>query len=76
MKKKIKQWIKRIGLGLLALIFLCIIVGIIYEQVGRVQANKSIKHLKGSFIDVGGHKLYFESLKKVSSKGSKNYMLP
>jgi pimeloyl-ACP methyl ester carboxylesterase len=57
---KIRKWAKRIGLGILTLIILSIITGIIYEQIGRYNANKYIETRFGEMVDVGGHSLYYE----------------
>ncbi len=54
-----KKWLKRIGIGLLFLIILVLIAGVIYEQIGRHNAKKHETSRSGSFVDVGGHKLYY-----------------
>ncbi len=58
---KIKKALKRIGQGILALIIIALLSGFIYEQIGRKKAEKNYNEFKkyGSFIDVGGHKLYY-----------------
>jgi pimeloyl-ACP methyl ester carboxylesterase len=57
----LKKWLKRIGKILLLLIVVAIIIGIIYEQVSRQKNKKYEESRTGSFVDVGGHKLYYYS---------------
>ena len=55
---KILKWIKKIVFGLICLIVLAIVVGLIYEQTLRSNAEKKYKYT-GEFVDVGGHKLHY-----------------
>lgn len=57
---KIKKWVKRIGIGFLSLIVLLLLAGVIYEQISRYNARKIEAERKGSLVDVGEHKLYYE----------------
>jgi pimeloyl-ACP methyl ester carboxylesterase len=54
---KIFKWIKRILLGVLILVISLLTVGLIFEQISRLNAEKLIPH--GEFVDVGGHKLHY-----------------
>ena len=56
--KKVIKWVKRIILGLLALIFLLLIVGFIFEHVARTIDSKKIKPT-GNFTNVGNHQLHY-----------------
>lgn len=48
-----KLWLKRIGLGLVALIVLCLAGGVAYEQIARVRATKDFP-APGKLVDIGG----------------------
>ena len=52
------KWIKRIILGIIALILLVILIGFIYEQITRLIDSNKIKP-SGEYTNVGDHKLYF-----------------
>lgn len=53
----ILKWVKRIILGIVALIGLLLIVGFIYERVSRLSTEKIPP--TGEFADVGDHKLHY-----------------
>ncbi len=54
---KIFKWIKRTLFGILILVILLLIIGFIFEQISRSNAENLIPH--GEFADVGGHKLHY-----------------
>ncbi len=54
---KIFKWIKRTLFGILSLVILLLIIGFIFEQISRSNAENLIPH--GEFADVGGHKLHY-----------------
>lgn len=54
---KIFKWIKRVLLGILILVILLSLIGSIFEQISRSNAEKIIPH--GEFANVGGHKLHY-----------------
>ena len=54
---KILKWIKRALFGILILVVLLSIIGSIFEQISRSNAEKLIPH--GEFANVGGHKLHY-----------------
>lgn len=56
--KKVIKWIKRIILGLFALIFLLLVIGFIYEHIARTIDSKKIKPT-GNFTNVGNHQLHY-----------------
>ena len=57
---KIKKLIKIIGKGFLLLICLLIVIGFTYEQISRYETKEFVEERIGSFVDVGGHQLYYE----------------
>ena len=57
---KIKKLIKIIGKGFLLLICLVIVIGFTYEQISRYKTKEFVEERIGSFVDVGGHQLYYE----------------
>ena len=48
-----RRWIKRILLGLLALLILILVAGMIYEALGRRSAHANYPP-PGKLVDVGG----------------------
>ena len=54
---KIFKWIKRALFGILILVILLLIIGFIFEQISRSNAENLIPH--GEFANVGGHKLHY-----------------
>jgi pimeloyl-ACP methyl ester carboxylesterase len=55
--KRFLKWIKRIGLGLVALVILLLITGFIFERISRNDAEK-IKP-DGNFVEVDNHRLHY-----------------
>jgi len=55
---KVSKWIKRVLLGTLILLITLIIIGFIYEQISRSNAEKNLLP-HGEFADVGGHNLHY-----------------
>lgn len=53
------RWLKRIALGLLALLLLAVIVGAIYEALGRRNAEAKYPP-RGQMVDVGGRKMHID----------------
>jgi len=51
-----KKWIKRIGLGLVGLLALAVIVGSVYEMMGR-RAAAATYPAPGKLVDIGGRRI-------------------
>ncbi len=56
---RVRRWIKRILLGLLALLILLVAVGAIYEALGRRSAEANYPP-RGKLVDVGGRKMHID----------------
>lgn len=56
---RFRRWIKRILLGLLALLILLLMVGAIYEAAGR-RAAKASYPPRGKLVDIGGRKMHID----------------
>ena len=57
--RRARRWIKRILLGLLALLILVLVVGMIYEALGRRYAQANYPP-RGQIVDVGGRKMHID----------------
>lgn len=57
--RRARRWIKRILLGLLALLILVLVVGMIYEALGRRNAQANYPP-RGQMVDVGGRKMHID----------------
>ena len=57
--RRVLRWIKRILLGLLALLLLAVMVGAIYEALGRRDAAAKYPP-RGQMVDVGGRKRHID----------------
>ena len=57
--KRVRRWLKRILLGLLALLVLLVVVGSIYEALGRKNAEAKYPP-PGQLVDVGGRKMHID----------------
>lgn len=53
------RWLKRIALGLLGLLLLAVVVGAIYEALGRRDAATKYPP-RGQMVDVGGRKMHID----------------
>jgi pimeloyl-ACP methyl ester carboxylesterase len=56
---RVRRWLKRIALSLLALVILVILVGAIYEALGRRSAAKRFPP-PGQLVDIGGRKMHID----------------
>lgn len=56
---RVRRWMKRIFLGLLALLILLLVVGAIYEALGRKDAEAKYPP-RGKLVDVGGRKMHID----------------
>ncbi|NIJ35905.1 pimeloyl-ACP methyl ester carboxylesterase [Sphingopyxis panaciterrae] len=56
---RFRRWLKRIFLGLLALLILLVIVGAIYEALGRRNAAANYP-APGKLVDIGGRKMHID----------------
>lgn len=56
---RFRRWMKRLFLGLLALLVLLVVVGAIYEALGRRNAEAKYPP-RGQMIDVGGRKMHID----------------
>jgi pimeloyl-ACP methyl ester carboxylesterase len=56
---RFRRWTKRILLGLLALLILLVIVGSIYEALGRKNAREAYPP-PGKLVDIGGRKMHID----------------
>jgi pimeloyl-ACP methyl ester carboxylesterase len=54
-----KKWIKRIGLGLIGLLALGVIVGSVYEMIGR-RAAAATYPAPGKLVDIGGRRIQID----------------
>lgn len=54
-----RRWMKRILLGLLALLILILVAGMIYEALGRRSAHANYPP-PGKLVDVGGRKMHID----------------
>ena len=54
---KIFKWIKRTLFGIFILVILLLMIGFIFEQISRSNAENLTPH--GEFADVGGHRLHY-----------------
>lgn len=57
--RRVGRWVKRILLGLLALLVLLTLVGMVYEALGRANAEKNFP-LRGERVDIGGRKMHID----------------
>ena len=57
--RRLLRWLKRILLGLLALLLLTVVVGAIYEALGRRNAKVQYPP-RGQLVDVGGRKMHID----------------
>lgn len=57
--KRVRRWLKRILLGLLALLLLAMVVGAIYEALGRKNAAANYPP-RGQMVDIGGRKMHID----------------
>jgi len=57
--RRVWRWIKRILLGLLALLILILVAGVIYEALGRRNAAANYPP-PGKLVDVGGRKMHID----------------
>lgn len=57
--RRVRRWIKRILLGLLALLILVTAIGAIYEALGRKNAREKYPP-PGKLVDVGGRKMHID----------------
>lgn len=53
------RWMKRIGLGLVALVIVLTIVGAIYEALGRRSAEANYPP-RGKMVDIGGRRMHID----------------
>ena len=56
---RVRRWTKRILLGLLAVLILLVIIGSIYEALGRKNAREAYPP-PGKLVDVGGRKMHID----------------
>lgn len=56
---RVKRWLKRIGLGFLALVILVIVVGAIYEALSRWNAARNYPP-PGKLVDIGGRRMHID----------------
>lgn len=56
---RFRRWAKRILLGLLALLLLAVVVGAIYEALGRRSAEEKYPP-PGKLVDIGGRKMHID----------------
>lgn len=56
---RVRRWVKRILLALLALLLLLIVVGAIYEALGRKNAQAKYPP-PGKLVDIGGRKMHID----------------
>lgn len=56
---RVRRWVKRILLGLLALLLLFVVVGSIYEALGRKNAQEKYPP-PGKLVDIGGRKMHID----------------
>ncbi|PKQ00367.1 MAG: alpha/beta hydrolase [Alphaproteobacteria bacterium HGW-Alphaproteobacteria-13] len=57
--RRVLRWLKRILLGLLALLLLALVAGAIYEALGRRDAERTHPP-RGQMVDVGGRKMHID----------------
>lgn len=57
--RRVLRWLKRILLGLLALAMIIVIIGTIYEALGRRNAQAAYPP-PGKLVDVGGRKMHID----------------
>jgi pimeloyl-ACP methyl ester carboxylesterase len=57
--RRARRWLKRILLGLLALLILALVVGVIYEALGKKNAAEKYPP-RGQLVDVGGRKMHID----------------
>ena len=57
--RRFRRWVKRILLGLLALLVLLVAVGAIYEALGRKNAAANYPP-PGKLVDIGGRKMHID----------------
>lgn len=57
--RRFRRWVKRILLGLLALLILLVAVGSIYEALGRKNAQAKYPP-PGKLVDIGGRKMHID----------------
>lgn len=57
--RRVLRWLKRILLGLLALAMIIVIIGTIYEALGRRNAQTNYPP-PGKLVDVGGRKMHID----------------
>lgn len=57
--RRVLRWLKRILLGLLILAMIIVIIGTIYEALGRRDATASYPP-RGKLVDVGGRKMHID----------------
>jgi len=57
--RRVGLWIKRILLGLLGLLVMLVLVGSIYEMLGRKNAEERLLP-RGKLVDVGGRKMHID----------------
>ncbi len=56
---RFRRWVKRILLGLLVLLVLLVVVGAIYEALGRKNAQEKYPP-PGKLVDIGGRKMHID----------------
>jgi len=56
---RVRRWVKRILLGLLVLLVLLVVVGAIYEALGRKNAAANYPP-PGKLVDIGGRKMHID----------------
>ena len=56
---KIHRWLKRIGLGLLALVVIAVTVGTIWEWIARSRVERAYP-APGRLIDIGGRRIHMD----------------
>lgn len=57
--RRVRRWAKRILLALLALLILILVVGVIYEALGKKNAAEKYPP-RGQLVDVGGRKMHID----------------
>jgi pimeloyl-ACP methyl ester carboxylesterase len=57
--RRVRRWIKRILLGLLAMLTIALLMGVIYEALGRRAARANYPP-PGKLVDVGGRKMHID----------------
>lgn len=57
--RRLGRWVKRILLGLLALLLLLTLVGAVYEALGRRNAERDFP-LRGEIVDIGGRRMHID----------------